>query len=139
MKLGIYSVQRCNCYCNMLTTLIRAAKKNYFESTFDRLRNDAKKSWDLINTSLRPGGKKRTSLKKLIRNGETITDTQQIANALNLHFSTIGVALRDALPQNNNIDFHTYLPPSNQQSIYLTPSTPIEVVNIIKKIKKQKS
>ena len=79
------------------------------------------------------------SLNKLIRGEDTITDPQQIANAFNLHFSTIGITLRNALPITNHLDFVSFLPPSNQQSIYLSPSTASEVVTIIKNLKNKKS
>ena len=46
-----------NNYCNMLKNLIRTSKKKHFDDKFNQCKNDVRKTWDLINSTLRPGRK----------------------------------------------------------------------------------
>ena len=133
VKLGLYDINYYKFYCNRLTSLIRIAKHNYFTSKFDQLRADVKNTWKLINTTLRPNKNRRKSFKNLIYNGNVISDPQQIANNFNQHFSSIGDKLEKAIPAIDHLDFHNFLPPSNPHSIYLSPSTPAEVISLAKK------
>ena len=137
VKQRTYDQTGYNIYRRILTNLIRVAKVNYYNSKFEHCKQDIKQTWKLINSVLKPG-KKHTSLHKIIHNNILITDPRHIANSLNLHFSNIGNKLKNALPVNNATNFSSYLPPSNPSSIYLSPSTPLEVTNIIKGLKNKK-
>ena len=128
-----------NNYCNMLKNLIRTSKKKHFDDKFNQCKNDVRKTWDLINTTLRPGRRNKNATHKLVLNNNTLTKPLEIAQAFNNHFSSIGNRLRNAIPRDNMPNFKNFLPPSNRHSIYLSPSTPHEVSSLIKKLKNKKS
>ena len=128
-----------NNYCNMLKNLIRTSKKKHFDDKFNQCKNDVRKTWDLINSTLRPGRKNKISTHRLVINNNTLTEPLEIAQAFNNHFSSIGNRLCNALPRDNIPNFKNFLPPSNRHSIYLSPSTPHEVSSLIKKLKNKKS
>ena len=124
-------------YSNMLTSLLRTSKLSYFKAKFEACKQDLSKTWAVINSTINPGSK-RSSIIKLSTNNQTITEPFQIAEALNSHFAGIGLSLRDALPYRDEERYHRYLPPRLFNSIFLHPSTSVEVKNIIKDIKNTK-
>ena len=136
-KRGLVSLDEYKRYCNMLTSLLRLSKKNHFSNRFEHFRNDVSSTWKLINSTIRPGNKKKKDTKRIFHNNILITETEKIANALNSHFCTVGQKLRDALPQSNH-NYRNFLPPSSISSIFLGPSTPTEVKQIILSLKNKK-
>ena len=125
-----------NTYRNILTSLIHSAKKLYFDNKFEQCKNDTKKTWNLINSVLKPG-RKKSSIRKLLVNNKLITNPLDIADAFNSHFSSIGNKLKSALPSTNS-NFRDYLPQPNPNSFYIAPSTPTEVTSIIRGLKNKK-
>ena len=121
-------------YCNMLNRLLKTARLQYYKQKFEASKQNLKQTWAIINSTIKPG-KKCTNITKLLYNNETITDQKLIAEALNTHFSGIGLALKNALPSSNNTAFRKYLSPPIQNSFYLLPTTPTEVNRIIKELK----
>ena len=121
-----------------LTTLRRVSRASYYKSEFDKCKNDIKKTWAIINSTINPG-KKYSAIIKLYHNNETITDPTQIAETLNNHFVGIGLALKNAIPNRAANSFRKYLPPANYNSIYLQPTTPIEVKKVIMQLKNVKN
>ena len=121
-------------YCNILNGLLKTSKVSCYNQQFDDSKRDLKRTWSIINSAIKP--EKRSSfILKLNHNNETITDTTKIAEALNIHFSGIGTKLKNALPKRNEDNYRKHLPAALPNSIYLFPSTPSEVVNIIKEMK----
>ena len=137
VKQQTYELEDYKIYRRTLTHLIRVAKKRYFDNKFQQCTRDIKQTWNLINSVLRPG-KNKSSLHKIIHNDSEITDPAQIANAFNLHFSSIGNKLKNDLPSENTKNFSYFLPASNPNSIFFSPSTPEEVTSLIKRMKNKK-
>ena len=82
-----------NRYCNTLTHLRRTAKSAYFHNQFDNNKQDLKRTWSIINSTIKPG-KNYASVLKLYYNNEIITDPSKIAETFNIHFSGIGETLK---------------------------------------------
>ena len=127
-----------NRYCNKLTQLCRTAKTTYFHNQFDINKRDLKRTWSIINSTIKPGKNYATVL-KLYYNNEMITDPNKIAETFNIHFSGIGISLKNALPKRNTDSYRKYLPPAIPNSIYLSSATSQEVEHIIKGLKNTKS
>ena len=134
VKQNLYNNERYKRYCNILSTLIKEARISYFKYQFEQCKTDIKRTWSIINSTIKPG-RKHSDILKLYHNNETITDPTQIAETLNNHFAGIGLVLKEALPKRNPSDFRKYLPPIIPNSIFLQPSTPTEINNIIKGLK----
>ena len=70
----------------------------------------------------------------LLHKNKTLTDNIEIANAFNEHFSNAAVKLVKNLP-NSNSHFSNYLKSSNLSSIYLFPTSFLELKRLIAEIK----
>ena len=137
VKRNNYDVNAYKRYNNTLKCLLRSSKLSYFKAKFNECRQDLKKTWSIINNTINPG-RKQSSILKLCVNNHTLTESVEIAEALNSHFAGIGLALQNALPYRDENRCLKYLPPRKLNSIFLNPSTSTEVKNIIKDIKNTK-
>jgi len=72
---------------------------------------------------------KSCTIPKLIVDGRSVTGGQQIANAFNEYFVTVGKKLADSLPDNNN--FKSYLTDQYNNTMFITPVTEEELLKII--------
>ena len=83
-----------NTFKNKLTHIIRIAKKNYFKEKFDMHRNNG-------NTEQQ---KQKTTVTDtcITSNGVPCTDSTDIANNFNIHFTTVGNTLATNVPQIDN-------------------------------------
>ena len=126
-------------YRNMLSNLVKKAKSEYYEAKFKSVCGGKKKVWMLIN-SLR--GKTKQSLPSSFRvDNVGITCRKSIASKFNKYFSSIASNLNKSINLNSNSipKFHSYLPRSHTDSIFLTETTSEEIVDIIKDFKNGKS
>ena len=73
-------------YNGILKTSIRAAKQAYFESCFNRFKNDIKNTWKTINDILSKTKIQNKSPTVIVENGVTHTDKLNIANKFNQFF-----------------------------------------------------
>ena len=137
IRQNLYDTNRYNRYTNLLCSLIRTSRMSYYRQEFEKCKRDLKRTWGIINATIKPG-KRYSSVIKLYHNNQYITDPTQIAETLNNHFTGIGIALKNALPKRNENAFHRYLPNMVQNSIYLQPSTISEVKNVIMGLKNVK-
>ena len=124
-------------YKNYLTKILRSAKSHYFAEAFVEAEGSPKKTWEIINKCL---GKHKTHdlPDELIAEDGTklATGKVEVINALNIHFakigeetaSTAGNNLARHLDNETGEDFQSYLPPSLNCSIFLTPVTPDELL-----------
>lgn len=124
-------------YKNYLTKILRSAKRHYFAEAFVEAEGSPKKTWEIINKCL---GKHKTHdlPDELIAEDGTklATGKVEVINALNIHFakigeetaSTAGNNLAHHLDNETGEDFQSYLPPSLNCSIFLTPVTPDELL-----------
>ena len=73
-------------YCKILTKVIKDAKRMTLNKRIYKSNNKIKTTWNIINELL---GKQQPlqSIQKLIIDGTQLTNQQDIANALNKHFS----------------------------------------------------
>lgn len=122
---------------NLLKSLIRKSRLDYYKILFENSKDDIKKTWAIINSTIRPG-KKLSNILKLHYNNETITDPKQIAEALNSHFAGVGHVLNNALPSRPRNAFVKYLSPPIQHSLFLEPCNQMEVRKVIHNMKNTK-
>ena len=134
VRQNLYDDNRYKIYTNTLNTLIRASRAAYYKEQFQLCKSDIKRTWNIINTTIKPG-KRYSSIMKLYHNNHEINDPTQIAETLNNHFTGIGIALKNALPTRHSNAFRRHLPAITPNSIYLNPSTSSEVKNVIMGLK----
>ena len=92
---------------NITNKEIRLTKQAYYQNSYNEHTGDSRKTWQTINelTSRKSGKTLVTSLKI---NGLTITDTREISNELNNHFSTIAPKLASGTDSDSG-DYQRYL------------------------------
>ena len=83
---------------NEVNNLLNQSKRDYFRSNLDSAKNDPKKTWKLINQLTSRSDNKSSNINKVEVNGVEISDTCEIAEAFNTHFTEIGENLANKIP-----------------------------------------
>lgn len=123
---------------NKVTKLIRSKKKSYYELKFNELRGDIKRTWSLINNVIGTSvNNKRGNILKLNVNNNIITDPQDIANALNDHFATVGTKIANSFSSAPS-GYMEFLSGSYPHSFFLSPVSVSNVIEYIKSLKNKK-
>ena len=138
-KQGKLSLNEYKSFRNFVTNQIRSSKKDYYSKLFDNYKNDIKSTWRTINKILKPNSNnKRSSIKKIIHNDVTLTESSDIANVFNNFFCNIGkeTSRKYGKSQINNQNHLKYLNDNNfVNSFSFRQSTPIDISSIIKSLK----
>jgi len=118
-------------YKKRFNSVLKKAKKYYFLRLFDN-DNDSKKMWNEINSIIK-NKNSSTTIEKIILNDVALSSQEDIAEALNNYFSTVGENLNNNFPKNNN-NYKNYMPEPLDKSIRLTNMSITDTVNIIKNL-----
>ena len=124
-------------YRNLYNSLIKTAKAIYYREKIQSANGDSKKIWETINEACNKKSKS-SIIDKLDIDGHITNDESKIANAFNKHFATVGEKVSDFIPK-SNVNFRDYLPPPCNNSIFLHPVSPGELVEIIMNMGKKHS
>jgi len=89
-----------------------------------------------VVSSFKSGKQKiRNKITKLCVNNTTLTETEDICNAFNQYFNTVGQQFVDELnnrnPGSNKIDFIRYCEPSMKNSMFCEPVSSKELFKLI--------
>ena len=123
---------------NLVTTLIRKSKINYYAKFFEDYKNCAKKTWEGIRDIIKVSNKSRFLPSKIMKNNLEICDNTDIANAYNEFFVNIGDSVEKKIPDSKN-DFSLYLKKKVNNSISLTEITLADVQDMIGSLNTSKS
>ena len=130
-------------YRKYLKKIIKLAKKNFYSKKFNSVQGDMKKTWGLIN-ELR--GKVKQNIKaSFVINGELIEDRRKISNEFNNFFASVAKKLNVKTCSSTlnggstNNDFRCYLNNRVQKSIFLSPTSPCELVEIVEGLENDKA
>ena len=84
MKKTQYAVEKYKIYRNKLTNLIRMAQKNYYAEHFEDIRNDMKRTWQLIKNVIDDnlGCSKTMFVRELSCGSSALTDPVSIAKKI---------------------------------------------------------
>ena len=117
--------------------VLKEKKKSHFEKIFQQHKSNIKETWKIINKLL---GKTKTShcSSLNIDNNQLSTDKLAIANHFNNHFANIASKLVNDLPTPTK-HYSEYLNSPIYQTIYLNPTTTMEIKNIIGEMKNKRS
>ena len=89
-------------YRNQLNKTIKQAKREALTKQIEDTQKDAKQQAKILKTILPSKGASRTSPTTITYEGKTTTDPQEIANALNDHYITIGHKTTQTIPRNQD-------------------------------------
>ena len=96
-------------YNYILQRNINAAKKNNYESKFNRYVSNIKQTWTTINELLNKCNNKKEFPSYFMINGDKIDNKEDIANNFNSFFQNIGQTLSANIPQHKNIAIKAFL------------------------------
>ena len=125
-------------YRNQIVSLIKTSKRIHMQNFFNATLKNTRKVWQGIRDIINVKNRSNFSPSHIVLNGISYTDPKSIANRFNEFFSTIGNKTQDKV-YSNHVDFHSYLTNPSADSIFLTPTSPIEVQNIFNSFKNNKS
>ena len=109
-----------NTYKNCLTTIIRKAKKTYYQYLLTKNKGDSKKTWKVLKEIVGTRKTYSTCIKQLSIASTPVSDDRGVANALNEFFTTIGPNLEQSLP-NSIIDPITYIQDDMPSTCFFHP------------------
>ena len=127
-------------YRNMLNSLKRNMKYNYYDNLLTKYKHDIKKTWKVLNTIIGRTNDKTSIPDNFIIDGSHTDDKNKIAEEFCNYFSNVGQKLAANIP-NVGIDPLSYLTKekSVMNSIYLNPTSPEEIFKVIRTIKPSRS
>ena len=79
------------------------------------------------------------SLKLISADDHIVNDEEIIAEKFNIYFVNVGKTMADAVVPSLASDFNLTAANKNNNSLFVTPSCPQEVFNVIKKLKTKKA
>ena len=118
---------------NLFNKLIRRVKKEYHESLFETYKGDLAKTWR-VYSSLMNKSKTEIPCSEFNVNGKKLTDPQLITNEFCKYFTEIGKSYADNIPQSTK-HFSEYLRNKQENSFYFIPTNPVEISQMIDKLK----
>ena len=121
-------------YRNELNRIVENAKDMNDNTEFDKVKNNIKKTWKLINK--KTGRKEyQSNFPKVLKtdNGSIISNPKAIANHLNHHFVKKGVNLANKIPA-SNVSVDSFLPPRNRSTFQFGKLSNDQVLNIMKNL-----
>ena len=126
-------------YQKALTKIKRQAKFLYFSTKCIELRANGSKLWKLINKVTNKVTDKQTVISKINVDGIIVEQSKEIANALANYFANIGKTLSNKLPKaKNSIKSYLNKIPNCPNSMYLTPTSALEIDQIIRNMQNKK-
>ena len=96
-------------YNLFLRKSIISAKQMYYESRFNRIGNDIRRTWKTINEILTKNQTKNKFPTVFNDNGSMITDKVNIANKFNVFFTNIGEKIAKGINYDGNKNYGHYL------------------------------
>ena len=127
-------------YRNSLFFIIKNAKKQYYGEKFETVRGNIKDTWRGINSILKPKtqfSKGEGVVEITAADGSLSSGPANVADAFNSHFVSVGGLLDDEIPA-SAMDPCDYVK-GNETSFMSFPTTPYEIMSIIKSCKLKKS
>jgi len=127
-------------YKNKLTKIIRAAERKYYLDKFNNVKESIKDTWKLINNVLRDNvqSNTRSKITEVKDNNFSLTEPSEIANKFNEYFCNIGPNLAKKIPLVPDKTIKDTLPERNKHSMFITPCTSVEIIDIVKAFKTTK-
>ena len=124
----------------MLQRVKRKAKMDHYQEKCKKYKNETRKLWDVINTIT---GKKvnRDTMIESLKIGNMLTyDAKQITDTFCKFFANVGKEYANQIPKgNNNIGYYLNKIPQNQQTMFTTPTSKLEIERITGNLKNKNS
>ena len=125
-------------YRNMLSTLLKESKKNYYNSYFSENAKNIKNTWKGIKSIITLKSKDQETPKVIKENDAYLTEPKQIANAFNNFFCSVAPKIQDSINYSHK-SFESFLPPLCQNTFFISPCSKEDVIDIITSLDSSKA
>ena len=131
-KTGILSGETYNLIRNYVNRIVKKAKNEYYERSFDSFKTEPRKAWKLMH-NLMGKDKSKNDIDYIFLNDEKITNNEAMANIFIDYFANVGNQLDNNL-ERSHLDPCLYVKRS-ENSFYPFPVSLHELENIINNLK----
>ena len=107
-----------------------AAKRKYYRELLNAYKHDMSKTWKLLKTVIGQHNKHNISTNSFMSGNTEIKNPHEICESFCEYFTNIGPTLANKFSKNNN-SMH-YMENRQSSTLFLIPTDPIEIANIIK-------
>ena len=122
---------------NIINKAVKQVKQSYGQTSFSDHKGDSRKTWQIINELIsRKSGK--SSVGELRVNGQSVTNTTELAEEFNHHFAAIGTKLASEIPESARTSYHNYLTGTNKRFEF-HPTTPNHVLSLLSTLDNSKA
>ena len=117
---------------NNIVTATRKSKQDHYNQFFSEYKTNLKKTWEGIRSIINIKSNSKNTVSAIIEDGKCLNDPKDIANSFNKFFSTVAAKIeKKIIPSTKKFD--EYLTQKNQNSLFLSPTTPDEIKKLILK------
>ena len=140
LEFNLVLTEKYKAYRNALNRLLRSVKRNYYHSVLNEHKGNSQKAWRAVNELAFTKNRTKLLPSKLVTSDDhTVTDEETIPEKSNRYFVNIGKSMAGAISSGSACNLNFSATNKNSNFLFLTPSCPQEVFNIIKKIKTKKA
>ncbi len=125
-------------YTFIYKKLLRIAKQTYYSDQLEEAKYDMKKTWSILKKATNTQGKLHSLPDYFISNNTKLTNKKEIVDTFNTFFTNIGKTISNEVPITDK-PYTQYLNQPHHNSIFFNPVTPIDIVNIVSKLKSKTS
>ena len=127
-------------YRNLYQRLCRKSKMAYYKEKCIECRNNTKKLWTIINQVIGKTNNKMDTIEAIKVDNILKHGPKEITNSLAKYFSNVGQMFSSKITKPNNpIDYYLNKIPRQQNSLFLSPTTPNEIMRLIEKLPNKRS
>ena len=121
-----------NAYRNIYNKLIRAMKKMFYSNQLINHQGNLKKTWEIVKEACNKSKKKNHSTQSLNVNGQIITQTKDIVEHFNRHFTSIAESIQQTIPPTDRPPDH-YFEDLNSNLTFssTTPQNIVKIFNLL--------
>ena len=124
--------------CNKINGEVKSTKASYYANAFIQSNGNSRKTWQMIN-ELTSRQKNNASVKELRLDENSVTNSHELSNAFNDHFSTIGSKLANEVPLvTDGSSYADYIVSSNNKFVF-SPISSNNVYSLLNRLSKSKA
>ena len=123
---------------NLITTLLRRSKGDYYKSYFEENKSNCKKTWEGIREIINDSKKAKINPGQIIYKNKEYSDKEGISESFNDFFVNIGNMVEEKIPVGKT-KFTDYLNKRNINNLFLYPVDDIEIKSMISVLSTSKS
>lgn len=125
-------------YRNLYNKLKRTAKSKYYENLLQQSKNDMRNTWKAMKMAMNKSNDKPPMTQSLKYQNKTLTEQKDICNAFCEYFTNVGPDFARKITKSKYNHRH-YMRNRNVQSMYMNPTDPEEILQILSNLKSKSS